>query len=101
MFDGVTYVDPTHNPIIHEGRDSATVVVMNAGPFAVRLKAWPETKPSGEPEVEMQVWPGNTRSISGSLIRAHIDVRMPYLSPPYPPPGPYGPFAALGWRVVK
>lgn len=96
MFDGVTYVDPTYNPIIHEGRDSATVVVMNAGPGPVRLKAWSETKPMGEPEVDMQVWPGNTRSISGSLIRAHLAEGGPYLGPPY-----HGPYAALGWRVVK
>lgn len=96
MFDGVTYVDPNYAPIIHEGRDRATVVVMNAGPATVKLKAWPETKPDGQPDVEMRLWPGNTRSISGSLIRAILE-EGPFVGSPAARPS----FAALGWRVVK
>ena len=45
---------------------------MNAGPMKVRLRAWPETKPKGDAEVEMLMFPGSTRSISGSLIRAYL-----------------------------
>ena len=40
MWDGVTYVDPTHDPIIHEGFAAATVVVTNAGPNGVFLRGW-------------------------------------------------------------
>jgi hypothetical protein len=36
MFDGVTYVHPNYDPIIHEGESAATVIVMNAGPLHSR-----------------------------------------------------------------
>ena len=53
MFDGVSYVDPNHDPIIHEGEDSATVIVMNAGPCTVELRTWTQPRGEGEPLVHV------------------------------------------------
>jgi len=97
MSDGITYVDTSHDPIIHEGEDAATVIVMNAGPSTVELRAWREVSAEKEPEVKVHLWPGNTKSVSGHLIRAHTITEGPFLSSHYYP----GPFAAIGWRVVR
>jgi hypothetical protein len=98
MWDGVTYVEPTRRPIIHEGMTNAQVVVTNAGPGVVELLVW--SKPAlnsqvgvGVPDVLMRMPPGNTRSISGPMIGAALaddqsdGVRNLR-------------FAAIAWRVV-
>jgi len=95
--DGVTYVEPNHNPIIHEGMEPATVVITNAGPGGVEVRVWLELQPRGskqDPFARLQLRPGNTRSVSGCLIRVAVH--------PSPPGLPLTPqFAALGWKVVR
>lgn len=94
--DGVTYVEPSYNPIIHEGLEPVTVVVTNAGPAAVEVRVWAELQSPGskqDPFARLQLRAGNMRSVSGRFIRVAIDPHVPY------PAGP--PFAALGWKVVR
>jgi len=99
MWDGVTYVDPSHDPIIHEGFRAASVIVANAGPAAIALRAWQTHKPkSDDPDIEVQLWPGNTKSISGNLIRAR-SLEAPYIVKPGSTTDPPR-FAAIGWRFV-
>ena len=96
MFDGITYVDPTYSPIIHESRVSANVVVLNAGPGVVRLRAWSDFQDASSslpPDINMRLAPGNIRSIGGCLIRASIYEESNTLQLQAPP------FAALGWRI--
>jgi hypothetical protein len=93
MFDGVTYIDPNHDPIIHEGEDAATVIVMNAGPFSIELRAWRQPSADGDPFVRVRLWPGNTKSVNGSLIRARLAEGPGYGNSERR-------FAAIGWRVV-
>jgi hypothetical protein len=95
MWDGVTYVDPNHDPIIHEGRVAATAIVTNAGPCDILIRGWRSTKASGDPDIQLRLFPGNTRSVSSELIRAKV-VPGDRAPPPFPPP-----FAAIGWRIVK
>jgi hypothetical protein len=53
MWDGITYVDQNHNPIISEGKNAARVIVTNAGPWTVRLVGWPVTNPDEKTPPEM------------------------------------------------
>jgi hypothetical protein len=88
MFHGVTYVDSSYSPIIHEG-PTVNVVVLNAGPATVLLNAWTEVPNASDkaPNLSMELRPGNSRSIGGSLIRAKIKVSEQS--------------AALGWRIIE
>src|SRR5437763_14004678 len=95
--DGVTYVEPSYSPIIHEGIEPATVVITNAGPAGVEVRVWAELLPPGSeqnPLARLQLRPGNTRSVSRRLIRV-----AGHSSPPYPPQLP--PFAAPRWKTVR
>jgi hypothetical protein len=98
MWDGVTYVEPSHDPVIHEGYEQATLVIHNAGPANVRIRAWlgppPQTKPSGI-DIELRV--GNTKSINGTLIRAATE-RADSLSIASTSAAK---FSTLAWRIVK
>ncbi len=99
--DGVTYVEPSYSPIIHEGMEPATVVITNAGPARVEVRVWTELLQPGaerDPFARLQLRAGNTRSVSGRFIRVAIHPPYP-LHPPYPPN--LLPFAALGWKVVR
>ncbi|MHC2432736.1 hypothetical protein ACVMB0_000111 [Bradyrhizobium sp. USDA 4451] len=93
MWDGVTYVDPSHSPIISEGKNATRLVVTNAGPSTITLLGWPVTNPAPQttPEINVRLRPGNTISVSTCLLRANLGEG--------PAPGP-NPFAALAWRVV-
>jgi hypothetical protein len=100
MWDGVTYVDPTRDPIIYEGLALAKVVVTNAGPFAVSLRGWSSYQPAAavNPDINIQLWPGNSGSISANLVRARLldTVSMSAVGVPRPTAG----FAAIGWRIL-
>jgi len=98
MWDGVTYVEPSRRPIIHEGTDPARLVVTNTGPGVVELFVWATAafdSPPGVagPGIRMRLPPGNTRSVSGPMIGAGFaddqseNIRRV-------------PFAAIAWRVV-
>jgi hypothetical protein len=91
MYQGVTYVDPSHDPVLYEGSRPATVVVTNAGPGQVTVKAWDETEPqpTAKPQARLRLSPGNHRIVSGRLVRVSA---LPDQST-----GPS--FAAVGWSV--
>jgi len=91
MWDGITYIDSTHNPIIYEGMQPARVIVNNAGPSSVLLLGWQSYKGGEEPELHIQMWPGNTRAIGANLVRVAL-LEHPYY-------GNSG-FAAIGWRIL-
>jgi hypothetical protein len=93
MFDGITYVDPNHDPIIHEGEDAATVIVMNAGPCTVELRGWRQAQADGEPYIRTRLWPGNTKSVNAHLIRAHSTEDGPDITGRR--------YAAIGWRIAS
>lgn len=97
MWDGVTYVEPNYAPIIHEGHEPATVVIVNAGPASIRVSVWSMTQPEGRADIDMELRAGNTRSVSGKLIRAGLAFDRSQDPDSFPDP----PFAALGWRVVR
>ena len=98
MWDGVTYVEPSQLPIIHEGPVPATLVVTNVGPDVVDLLVWAKAalRSSGaasKPDVQMRMSPGNTRSVSGEMIGVTlVDDNQPAL--------PKRGFAAIAWRVL-
>ncbi len=100
MWDGITYVDPVRNPIISEGSAPVRLVILNAGPRSVLIEGWNTTTPADGKlaDINLQLWPGNTCSITAHLIRVGITE------------GPFhqhkdndGPamFAAIAWKVVS
>lgn len=93
MWQGITYVDPSHDPILYEGSSPSNVVVTNAGPGSVLVRGWDETQPGSKtkPHVEIQLRPGNHRIVSGRLVRAAV------MSTAAPIPC----FAAIGWNVLS
>jgi hypothetical protein len=98
MWDGITHVAPNHDPIIYEGLRPATLVVTNAGPAGVSLLAWQSHAPKDpKPDIQIQLWPGNTRSVSASLVRARLMEGVGVAAPSLKIPAAY---AALGWRVT-
>jgi hypothetical protein len=107
MWDAIISVGPYYSPIIHEGEIAATVIVQNVGPGFVRLRCWKETQPTDPtPLVDLELHIGDTRSVSGKLIRLLLMEPKPH---PYPPPAagappaagwPF-PVAAVGWRVIR
>jgi hypothetical protein len=94
MWDGVTYVDDQHSPIISEGAVATRVIVTNAGPSSVALRGWFVTAPEkgAAPDVQIELWPGNTSSIAAHLIRAK-SIDGPSIEHAKH-------FAAIAWRVV-
>lgn len=114
MWDGVTYVEPRHDPIIHEGREAATVVINNAGPADVRIKAWYQVPPLHSlPDIDIELRRGNTRSVNACLIRASMsesDDGSHHEAHHRQPRGrikgdgresELQGYAALGWRVIR
>jgi hypothetical protein len=94
MWDAVTAVDEHHDPIIYEGDGAETVLVINAGPDTVELRAWLQTAPPPDmaPIARLEVRPGNSKAVRGALIRARIFGKDQF--------GHGGNrFAALGWRI--
>ena len=69
MWEGVTYVEPSRRPVIHEG-SAAHAIVTNAGPANVDLCVWDERTSDRErqPTFKMTMLAGNTRSVSGPMI---------------------------------
>jgi hypothetical protein len=94
MWEGVTYVEPSRRPVIHEG-SAAHAVVTNAGPATVDLCVWDERTSDRErqPTFKMMMPAGNTRSVSGPMIAVTLSEKQPG-------PSQYFSFAAVGWRMV-
>lgn len=90
MWDAIAPVDAEYDPILYEGTEQAAVLVTNAGPGVVRLVAWnlPNPHHRTEPEIHLELRPGNTRVVKATLIRVRFD--KAFKTPPY---------AAIGWSV--
>ena len=75
MWDMVIPVEPTgYEPIIWEGLTATRVLVLNAGPGTVELRAWTGTSGSWTepPSIHMEMRPGSTRALAGTLIRTGL-----------------------------
>ncbi len=96
MWDSITYVEPSRHTVIHEGVDTAHIVITNAGPGNVDLLVWDISMPipSAEPIYRMHMPPGNTRSTSGSMIAVGLSGGKST----HPPQA--ASFAAVAWRIV-
>lgn len=96
MWEGVTVVQPGYDPILSETPDTTTVILMNAGPGFITVRAWDDRHPeSTRPDIEMEMRPGDTRIVSGQLVRAHIiiDENSGCHS------APKQNFSCVGWRI--
>lgn len=94
MWDSITSVDQTHDPVIYEGAEPATIVVTSVGPTPVALRPWNETHPSPDasPTVQLELRSGNTKAVRGALVRVRV------LDTPV---AGAARFAAIGWRIVR
>jgi hypothetical protein len=91
MWDGFTAVLQSYAPVIYEGPEQAIVVTLNTGPAVVRLHSWDNPHPDAKssPLVDLELRPGDIRTVSGRLVRAEL-----HAQPAQPP------FAAVGWRFL-
>ena len=96
MWDGISYVDPTRSPVIHEGFTAAHIVVCNAGPSVVELRVWPDAMGKPPAAFTMHLPPGDTRSASGAMIALALAQDQSRALP-----GRSAPYAAVAWRVVR
>jgi hypothetical protein len=101
MWDGITPVEPGYDPIVSESAFPLGVLVTNAGPSTITLKAWDRTQPGDHeaPDISMELRPGSTRFVVASLVRLHSTDAEPEaaLGGNYRQPSPR--FAAAGWRI--
>lgn len=103
MWEGVTYVEPSHRPVIHEGTAPVHAVVMNAGPATIALHVWRErtSDRESEPTFTMIMPPGNTRSVGGGMIAVGISgSELVRARGSASENGKHGAFAAVAWRTV-
>ena len=85
MWHAVSPVSSEHDPIVYEGHSAGIVSVINAGPGVVQVRAWSEDIfRHHEPDIALEMRPGNIRTISARLVRAHLM---------------HGDFCAIAWRV--
>ena len=88
MWDAVAPVTDEYDPIVYEGGSPGAVSVLNAGPGIVQMRAWfNDISAREEPEIEMTVRPGDSRLISGRLVRVRFIEGRPE-------------FAAIAWRYL-
>jgi hypothetical protein len=96
MWEGVTPVAAGYDPIVSESPGPAKVVVFNAGPGVVQLRAWDVRHPKSgaDADSDMELRPGATRTVWGSLVRVALkDSDEPAAVAQSP-----SKFAAVGWR---
>lgn len=96
MWEGVTPVAPGYDPIVSESPGPAKVVVFNAGPGVVQLKAWDVRRPQNgaDADSDMELRPGATRAVWGALVRVSLKAND---APVAAEQGSTN-FAAVGWR---
>jgi hypothetical protein len=91
MWDIVSPVTQDHDPIVYEGSRPQEALVINSGPGTFRIKAWHSLDSiEDEPQISVEVRPGDQRIVFGSLIRVAIEESSK--SNPN--------FSAAGWRLV-
>jgi hypothetical protein len=96
MWDAVAPVGQTYDPIISESPFPMQAIVMNAGPGIIKLRAWDIRTPNAadHPDSEIELRPGDTRAVAGSLIRVRLfQIDNNFQRSPD--------FAAVGWRISR
>lgn len=98
MWHAVSSVSASYDPVVYEGPADETVVILDASPRAIEVRAWSDPKTfQEEPASHLEMRPGDQRAISGMLIRLRLKQQ-----PPYPPPvrGQVpAQFASAAWRL--
>jgi hypothetical protein len=78
MYHSVIPVTDDHDPIVVEGNKRTQILIFNAGPSTIQAKVWNEwsgktkgsyAENSDEPNLNLELRPGNQRIVQGSLIR--------------------------------
>lgn len=97
MWEGVTPVAIGYDPIVSESPIPVKVIVFNAGPGVVELKAWDIRKPDDgvDPDSKMEVRSGETRAVWGALVRVKLLEVNESSSVTGKTPSK---FSAVGWR---
>ena len=102
MWDGITPVSEGYDPIVAESDSPVEVLVTNAGPGTIVVKAWDEPRPDpGDAPKSMELRPGATRFIVGKLVRLGASDSMREEGPPVVPRTERKDFAAAGWQVTR
>ncbi len=87
MWHAVAPVTNDYDTILYESPEPSSVLVLNAGPGNIVARAWPEIPDyQTEPQIGIELRPGDQRVLAGSLIRAYSDSDN---------------FAAVAWRVLS
>jgi hypothetical protein len=93
MWDGFVPVGSTYGPPVYEGHP-AVLTISNAGPCAVMAHVWDSAQdgtPKPHPDRSVQLWAGDTRTVSGGLVVLKL----------IPQPNEVSKYAAAGWRVLR
>jgi len=87
MWHAVAPVSEACDPILDESADGSNALVLNAGPGSIVVRAWLEVQSYGkEPQIAVELRPGDQRALGGRLIRAHLIA---------------GKYAAIAWRLLS
>lgn len=87
MWHAFASVNDAYDPILYESAEPASVLVLNAGPGTVLARAWSQLNTNQpQPQVEIQMRPGDQRVLAGLLVRTHLSG---------------GVVAAVGWRILS
>jgi hypothetical protein len=87
MWHSVVPVSGDHDPIVYEASSPANVLVLNAGPGIVKVRAW--MTPTGappNPALEQELRAGAQAMVGAALVRVKLHL---------------GDFAAVGARVLR
>ncbi len=78
MYHSVIPVTNDHDPIVVEGSIPTQILIFNAGPSTIEVKVWNKwegkikgsySENSEQPNLNLELRPGNQKVVSGSLIR--------------------------------
>jgi len=87
MWHGVAPVTGDYDPILYESPEGSNALVLNAGAGSIVVRAWLTVQSyTKQPELAVELRPGDQRTIGGHLIRAHLMA---------------GVFAAIAWRFLS
>ncbi|MEK7996649.1 MAG: hypothetical protein AAB403_22835 [Planctomycetota bacterium] len=87
MWHAVAPVAADYDPILYESPVASNALVLNAGPGSIVVRAWVEIDSYGrEPQIAVELRPGDQRTLGGRLIRARL------LD---------GKYAAIAWHLLS
>ena len=105
MWDGFLSVDEHYDPIIYEGTNRTTVLVLNGGPAIVELHGWLDTHPEPDSQKsKIKLYPGMTTTISGELLRVHFVKEQEFIdrrSSNDSKNSDTRKYAVVGWRFIN